>query len=126
MKKSYPLVDIHYALWVVLTVPLGFAGVFSFMGLLLVQGLALEAAAGIILFYIMNLTRLRRAAWLLGMVLHTVLLFGSAYASANVLSVPLAFSLPFAALNLYSLLVLLFHRQLWSGELAAREDALLA
>ena len=52
MKKSYPLVDIHYALWVVLTVPLGFAGVFFFMGLLLVQGLILEAAAGIIFFYI--------------------------------------------------------------------------
>jgi hypothetical protein len=124
MKQSYPLVEIHFALWAVLTVPLGFAGMFFLVpGLLLVEGFTLEAIAGIILFYIAQLTRLKRPAWLFGVLLHVVLLLGAAY---YVPRWPLLLGVPLAALNLYSLIVLLLYRRLWNGEEAARMEALLA
>ena len=122
MRQTSPLVEIHYALWGVLSVPLGFAAVFFLMGLLLVQGLVLEAIAGIILLYIANLTRLRRSAWLFGLLLHAALLVAAIY---YVPRWPLLLGVPLAILNLYSLVVLLVYRALWSGEEAARLDALL-
>lgn len=124
MRQSYALVEIHFALWGVLTVPLGFAGVFFLVpGLMLVQGLSLQAIAGIILLYVAQLTRLKRTAWLLGLLLHAALLFGAAY---YVPRWPLLLGVPLASLNLYSLVVLLWYRRLWSGADAARLDALLA
>ena len=124
MKQSYPLVEIHFALWAVLTVPLGFAGMFFLIpGLMLVEGLTLEAIAGLILIYIAQLTRLKRPAWLFGVLLHAVLLLGAAY---YVPRWPSLLGVPLAVLNLYSLIVLLLYRRLWSGEEAARMEALLA
>ncbi len=124
MKQSNPLVEIHFALWAVLTVPLGFAGMFFlFPGLLLVEGFTLEAIAGLILIYVAQLTRLKRPAWLFGVLLHAVLLLGAAY---YVPRWPSLLGVPLAVLNLYSLIVLLLYRRLWSGEEAARMEALLA
>jgi hypothetical protein len=121
MVRTSPLVEIHYALWGVLAVPLGFAGVFFLMGLLLVQGFVLMAVAGAILFYINDLTRLRRSAWMLGLFVHAALLVGAIY---YVPRWPQLLGVPLAVLNLYSLSVLLVYRSLWSGEEAARLDVL--
>ena len=124
MKQSYPLVEIHFALWGVLTVPLGFAGMFFLVpGLLLVEGFTLQAIAGTILLYVAQLTRWKRTAWLFGLLLHAGLLAGAIF---YVPRWPLLLGVPLAVLNLYSLTVLLVHRRLWSGEESARLEALLA
>ncbi len=113
INRSYPLVEVHFALWAVLTVPVGFAGLFFLLpGLMLVEGIALQAIAGILLAYIWNLTQYRRAAWFFGLLLHSALLIGAFYYVPiwpDLLAVPLALA------NLYSLLVLTLHRRLWSG-----------
>ncbi|HSG82778.1 MAG TPA: hypothetical protein VLC48_11030 [Gemmatimonadota bacterium] len=124
MKQSYPLVEIHYALWGVLTVPLGFAGVFFLLpGLMLVEGFTLQAIAGVILFYLANLTRLKRPAWLFGLLLHGALIVAAVYYLPRL---PQLLGVPLLLLNAYSLIVLLIYRKLWSGEEAARQEALLA
>lgn len=113
MSKSYPLVEIHYALWAVLTVPIGFAGLFFLLpGLMLIEGIVLQAIAGVLLFYVVYLTRGHRAAWLFGVLLHTAALAAAYYYLPRI---PLLLGLPLAILNLYSLAVLLTHRRLWSG-----------
>jgi hypothetical protein len=123
MKQSYPLVEIHFALWGVLTVPLGFAGLFFLLpGLMLVEGFTLQAIAGVILFYLINLTRWKRPAWLFGLLWHGALVAAAAYYLPRL---PLLLGAPLLALNAYSLIVLLIYRRLWSGEEAARQEALL-
>ncbi len=111
--RSYPLVEVHFALWAVLTVPIGFAGLFFLLpGLMLVEGIVLQAIAGTLLAYVWHLTQYRRAAWLFGLLLHSALLIGAFYYVPiwpDLLAVPLALA------NLYSLLVLAVHRRLWSG-----------
>ena len=58
MNRSYPLVEIHYALWAVLSVPLGFAGMFFLVpGLILEWGVALLLISGLLILYISSLTR---------------------------------------------------------------------
>lgn len=117
--RSYPLVEVHFALWAVLAVPIGFAGLFFLLpGLMLVEGIVLQAIAGMLLAYVWNLTQYRRGAWLFGLFLHSALLVGAFY------YVPLwpdLLAIPLALANLYSLLVLAVHRRLWS---ATRRGAL--
>ncbi len=120
MSRSNAWVEIHFALWAVLTVPLGFAGLFFLVpGLMLGIGLALEAVAGMLILYISRLTRYSRAAWLFGLLLHAGALAAAAYYVprwATLIGVPLALA------NLYSLIVLLANRRLWT-EPAARLEA---
>lgn len=124
MRQSYPLVEIHYAFWGVMTVPIGFAGLFFLVpGLLLVEGIVLQAIAAALLLYVVNLTRLRRTAWLLGLLLHLAASIAAVY---YVPRLPTLLGLPLLVTNLYSLTVLVVYRRLWTGEEAARLDALLS
>ena len=123
MKQSHALVEIHYALWVVLSLPLGLAGMFFFLGLMLVEGFVLEAISATLYLYIARLTRMQRGAWLIGLLLHGALVLGAAY---YVPRLPSLLGVPLAVLNLYSLIVLLVYRKLWSGAEAARLEALTA
>ncbi len=117
------MVEIHYAFWGVMTVPVGFAGLFFLVpGLMLVEGFILLAIAGALLLYIVNLTRLRRLAWLLGLLLHLTAAIAAVY---YVPRLPTLVGIPLLAVNLYSLIVLALYRNLWTGEEAARLDALL-
>lgn len=122
IKRSYPLVEVHFALWAVLTVPLGFAGLFFLLpGLMLVEGFVLQAIAGMLLAYIWHLTQYRRGAWLFGLLLHAGLLVGAFY------YIPLwpdLLAIPLALANLYSLLVLAIYRRLWSA--VGRQELSLA
>ena len=112
MQRSYPLVEIHYALWAVLTVPIGFAGIFYLVpGLILEIGIPLMIIAAILLVYVAKLTQLKRAAWMFGLVLHAGLLIAGVYYLPRW---PLLLGVPLAVANLYSLVVLLLHRQLWT------------
>jgi hypothetical protein len=78
MNRSYPLVEIHFALWAVLSVPLGFAAMFFLVpGLIFEWGIPLLAISGLLVFYVSMLTRLKRAAWLIGLVAHTVVLLAA-------------------------------------------------
>jgi hypothetical protein len=120
-RRSYPLVDIHYALWAVLTVPIGFAGLFYLVpGLIFEIGVPLEIIAGVLIFYIAKLTQGKRVAWAFGVVLHAALLVAALY---YVPRWPALLGLPLAVANAYSLGVLLVYRNLWIGpaELAAQE-----
>lgn len=113
MTRSYPLVEVHYALWAVLALPLGFAGLFYvFPGLDFAYGVPLLALAGLLLLYVSWLTRHSRAAWLLGVVAHAVLLAAAVY---YVPRWPALLAWPLALVNLYSLVVLLVHRRLWTA-----------
>ncbi len=112
MNRSYPLVEVHYALWAVLAVPIGFAGLFYILpGLIFEIGVPLEIIAAMLIVYIAKLTRRSRGAWLFGLALHALALAGAAY---YVPRWPLLLGLPLAAVNLYSLVVLLAYRRLWS------------
>jgi hypothetical protein len=118
------LVEVHYAFWGVMTVPLGFAGLFFLVpGLLLVEGFILLAIAGVLLLYIVNLTRLRRVAWLVGLLLHLTAAIAAIY---YVPRWPTLVGVPLLVVNLYSLIVLAMYRRLWTGAEAERVDALLA
>ncbi len=113
-NRSYPLVEVHFALWAVLTVPIGFAGLFFLLpGLMLVEGIVLQAIAGMLLAYVWNLTQYRRGAWLFGLLLHSALLVGAFYYYVPLW--PDLLAIPLALANLYSLLVLAVHRRLWSA-----------
>jgi len=123
MNRSYPLVEIHFAFWTVLSVPLGFAGTFFlFPGLVLEWGVALLGLSGLLVFYVSKLTRGTRAAWLLGLIGHGLLLVAAVY---YVPRWPALLGFPLALANLYSLIVLVVYRRLWS-ELAdsALQEAL--
>lgn len=111
MKRTYPLVEIHFALWGVLSVPFGFAAVFFMLpGLRFELGIPLLAIAALLIAYVLKLTQGERAARLLGLVGHGALLVGAVYYLPRwhfLLGVPLALA------NLYSLIVLLVYRRLW-------------
>ncbi len=112
MNRTPALVEIHYALWAVLAVPLGFASLFFiFPGLIFREGMILGGAAGFLLFYISRLTRMGKGAWLLGVVFHAAVLIGAAY---YIPRWPALLAYPLALANLYSLAVLIAHRGLWA------------
>jgi hypothetical protein len=67
------------------------------------------------------LTRLKRAAWLIGLVAHTVVLLAAFY---YVPRWPTLLGMPLALANAYSLVVLLLYRSLWTTPLPAAEEAL--
>lgn len=122
MNRSYPLVEIHFALWAVLSVPLGFAAMFFLVpGLMLEWGIPLLAVSGLLVFYVSMLTRLKRAAWLIGLVAHVVVLLAAFY---YVPRWPTLLGMPLALANAYSLIVLLLYRSLWTTPLPAAEEAL--
>ncbi|UCC72486.1 MAG: hypothetical protein JSV86_19325 [Gemmatimonadota bacterium] len=111
MNRSYPLVEVHYALWAVLTVPIGFAGMFFLIpGLIFEIGVPLEIIAAILIVYIAKLTRGARRAWLFGLLLHALLVLGAVY---YIPRLPALLGLPLMLVNLYSLIVLLVYRKLW-------------
>ena len=112
MNRSYAFVEIHFALWTVLSVPLGFAGTFFLVpGLILGWGVTLLAVSGLLVFYVSKLTRGTRAPWLLGLIGHGLLLLAAVY---YVPRWPTLLSVPLALANLYSLIVLVAYRRLWS------------
>jgi hypothetical protein len=118
MNRSYPLVEIHYALWAVLTVPIGFAGMFFLIpGLIFEVGIPLQIIAATLIVYIAKLTQGARAAWLFGLALHAAVAIGALF------YIPRLHPLlgwPLLLANLYSLIVLLVYRGLWTQALAVR------
>jgi hypothetical protein len=122
MNRSYALVEIHYAFWAVLTVPIGFAGMFFLIpGLIFEIGIPLEVIAAVLIVYIAKLTRGVRAAWLFGLILHGALLVGAVY---YIPRLPALLGFPLGFANLYSLGVLLVYRKIWTDTPAAqRADA---
>ncbi len=113
MNRTPALVEIHYALWAVLAVPLGFASLFFiFPGLIFREGMILGGAAGFLLFYISWLTRMGKGAWLLGVVFHAAVLIAAVY---YIPRWPSLLAYPLALANLYSLAVLIANRGLWAG-----------
>ena len=119
MSRSYPLVEIHYALWAVLTVPLGFAGMFFLVpGLIFEVGIPLQVIAAMLIVYIAKLTRGARAAWTFGLVLHAAHILGAIY---YIPRLPGLLAWPLLLANVYSLIVLLVYRQLWTQALAAKQ-----
>jgi hypothetical protein len=119
MNRSYPLVEIHYALWAVLTVPIGFAGMFFLIpGLIFEIGIPLEIIAAVLIFYIAKLTQGARAAWLFGLVLHGAHIVGAIYYLPRL---PGLLGWPLLLANVYSLGVLLVYRQLWTGTPALKQ-----
>lgn len=124
MERTPAPVEIHYALWGVLSVPLGFAGAFYVIGLMWVHALVLMAISMLCVVYVSKLSQGSRAAWLLGGLLHGALLAGAAY---YVPRWPSLLAVPLALLNLYSLGVLLLYRRLWPAPARGAEpDAQLA
>lgn len=113
MIRTPALVEIHYALWAVLAVPFGFAGLFFvFPGLIFVKGTILLAIAAFLIFYVSRLTRFERGMWLLGIATHLIVLLAAVY---YVPRWPAWLAIPLALANLYSVGVLLVYRGLWSG-----------
>lgn len=122
MNRSYPLVEIHYALWAVFSVPIGFAGMFFLIpGLILQWGLLLLAVSGLLVFYVSRLTRHQRAAWLLGLALHAALLVAAIY---YIPRWPPLLGVPLALANVYSLFVLSVYRGLWTATGPMAQEAL--
>ncbi len=120
MNRSYTLLEIHYALWAVLAVPIGFAGMFFLIpGLIFEIGIPLLVIAAILIVYVAKLTQGVRAAWLFGLAVHALLVIGAVY---YIPRLPTILGLPLVIANLYSLIVLLVYRKLWTGapEPAAR------
>jgi len=112
MKHTYPLVEIHFALWGVLSVPFGFAAMFFMVpGLQFELGIPLLAIAGLLIAYVLKLTQGERAAWLLGLVGHGALLLGGVYYLPRW---HILFGVPLALASLYSLIVLVVYRRLWA------------
>ncbi len=119
MNRSYPLVEIHYALWAVLTVPIGFAGMFFLIpGLIFEVGIPLQIIAATLIFYIAKLTQGARAAWAFGLVLHGAHILGAVYYLPRL---PGLLAWPLLLANVYSLGVLLAYRQLWTGKPALKQ-----
>ncbi len=117
MIRTPALVEIHYAVWAVLAIPLGLAGTFFLMpGLLFVQAGILLTAAGLLIFYIAWLTRGDRRPWMIGVLLHLAGLAAAAYYLPRWES---WLGIPFALANFYSLAVLLIYRKYWTGAAAA-------
>jgi hypothetical protein len=118
VNRSYPLVEVHYALWAVLTVPIGFAGMFFLIpGLVFEVGIPLQIIAATLIVYIAKLTQGARAAWLFGLVLHAAHIVGAVYYLPRLHAL---LGWPLLLANLYSLAVLLVYRQLWMRALAAK------
>jgi len=112
MNRSYPLVEIHYALWAVLSVPLGFAGMFFLVpGLMLQIAVPLLLISGLLVLYVSSLTRYKRAAWFIGLVAHAALVVAAVYYLPRW---PVLLGVPLLLANLYSLGVLLVYRGLWT------------
>ncbi len=112
MNRSYPFVEIHYALWAVLSVPLGFAGMFFLVpGLMLQIAVPLLLISGLLVLYVSSLTRNKRAAWLIGLVAHAALVVAAVYYLPRW---PVLLGVPLLLANLYSLGVLLVYRGLWA------------
>lgn len=124
MNRSYPLVEIHYALWAVLSVPLGFAGMFFLVpGLMLQIAVPLLLISGLLVLYVSSLTRNKRAAWLIGLVAHAALVVAAVYYLPRW---PLLLGVPLLLANLYSLGVLLVYRELWTTAEPTVQPALTA
>lgn len=122
MNRSYPLVEIHYALWAVLSVPLGFAGLFFLVpGLIFEWGVPLLLISGLLILYVSSLTRQKRAAWMIGLVVHAAVVVAAFY---YVPRWPVLLGVPLLVANLYSLVVLVAYRALWTTSQPAVERAL--
>jgi hypothetical protein len=111
MERTPAPVEIHYALWGVLAVPLGFAGTFFVIGLIWGWALGLLATSGLCVVYVSKLSQGSRAAWMLGVLAHSVLLLAGAY---YIPRWPSLLAWPLLLLNLYSLGVLIVYRARWS------------
>jgi hypothetical protein len=124
MNRSHPLVEIHYALWAVLSVPLGFAGMFFLVpGLMFEWGVPLLLISGLLILYVSSLTRNKRAAWLMGLVAHAALVVAAVYYLPRW---PVLLSVPLLVANLYSLGVLLLYRGVWTSSEPTLQPAVTA
>jgi hypothetical protein len=101
-----------------MSVPIGFAGMFFLIpGLIFEVGIPLQIVAAMLIVYVAKLTQGARAAWLFGLVLHAAHILAALY------YIPRLHALlgwPLLLANLYSLIVLLIYRQLWTQALAAK------
>ena len=111
MDRTPAPVEIHYALWGVLAVPLGFAGTFYIIGLIWGWAFGLLAISALCVVYVSKLSRGARAAWLLGILAHLALLLAGAY---YIPRWPALLAWPLFLLNLYSLGVLVVYRARWA------------
>ncbi len=84
-----------------------------------VPGGILLAVAGLLIVYISRLTRHERVAWLLGTILHAVMVAGAAYYLPRW---PVLLAAPLALANLYSLIVLVMYREIWSAAESRRGE----
>jgi hypothetical protein len=95
-----------------MSVPIGFAGMFFLLpGLIFEIGVPLQIIAGLLMVYVARLSRFGQGAWLFGLVLHAGVLAGALY---YVPSWPTLLGVPLALANLYSLIVLVVYRRLWT------------
>lgn len=121
MNRSYPLVEIHYAFWAVLSVPLGFAGMFFLVpGLIFEWGVPLLLVSGLLIFYVSSLTKQKRTAWIIGLVGHALLAAAAVY---YIPRWPVLLGVPLLVANLYSLFVLQLYRSLWTTSRSTEQQA---
>lgn len=112
MDRAPAALELHYAIWGVLSIPFGFIGlVFVLPGLQPLPGAIFLALSGVVVVYVIGLVRGSRNAWLLGTAVHAVLLLAAAYYLPRW---PALLAWPLALANLYSLAVLLLYRARWS------------
>lgn len=112
MDRAPAALELHYAIWSVLSIPFGFIGlVYLLPGLQPVPGAVFLALSGAVVVYVTGLVRRSRTAWLLGTAAHAVLLLAAAYYLPRW---PTLLAWPLALANLYSLGVLLLYRDRWS------------
>lgn len=112
MQRTPALVEIHYALWGVLSVPFGFAGVFFIIGLMFVEAMVLVALSALFVFYVSRLSQGARLAWALGAIAHAAIALAAFY---YIPRWPAGLAVPLLLLNLYSLGVLLLYRNRWAA-----------
>jgi hypothetical protein len=84
---------------------------FLIPGLIFEVGIPLEIIAAMLIVYIAKLTQGARAAWTFGLVLHAAHILGAVF---YIPRLPALLGWPLLLANVYSLIVLLIYRQLWT------------
>lgn len=111
MDRTPGMLEVHYALWGVLSIPLGFVGlVFVLPGLQPLIGLIFLAASGLLVVYVAKLSLGSLWAWRAGVAAHGMLVLA---APVYIPAWPDLLAVPLAAASLYSVVVLTVGRSRW-------------